>query len=197
MVGHRHFKVTTNPFSVTAGTASRWTTKGRSQPLRIASFQSVAQGAVSLRLLFLHEDSQLKFFFVAVPVVAIFTKFDALEDKAYGELENEGLSHQEVVAQAPGRAVTDFENEHLPYLYGLKYPPGGHVYLRGNAFVFLSVFTAARVDGWGSDMDKPETDCRELTQTVAAVLDDDNLKRLFVSTQQNNLELCIKLAVSR
>jgi hypothetical protein len=54
-----------------------------------------------------------------------------------------------------------------------------------------------RVDGWGSEMDKPETDCRKLTQTVAAVLDNDNLKRLFVSTQQNNLELCIELAVRR
>ena len=62
---------------------------------------------------------------------------------------------------------------------------------------FLSVFTAARVDGWGSEMQKDETDCHELTRTVAAVLDDENLQRLFVSTQQNNLKLCIELAVER
>jgi len=113
----------------------------------------------------------------SVPVIAIFTKFDALEDKAYGDLEEEEFSHEKAVALAPARAVANFENQHLHDLYRRKYPPGGHVYLR--------------------EMDKPETDCRELTQTVAAVLDDDNLKRLFVSTQQNNLELCIKLAVSR
>ena len=103
----------------------------------------------------------------------------------------------DAVAQAPARAVTNFENQHLPDLYKRKYPPGGHVYLRGNIFVFLSVFTATRVDGWGSEMHKPETDCRELTQTAAAVLGDDNIQRLFVSTQQNNLKLCIEFAVER
>ena len=46
-------------------------------------------------------------------------------------------------------------------------------------------------------MNKLETDCRELMETVAAVLDDDNLQRLFVSTQRNNLELCMKRAVKR
>ena len=59
------------------------------------------------------------------------------------------------------------------------------------------MFVTPRIDGQVADMDKPETDCRELTQTVAAVLGDDNLKWLFVSTQQNNLELCIELAVER
>jgi len=48
-----------------------------------------------------------------------------------------------------------------------------------------------------SDMNKQETDCRELTATVAAVLDNDNLQRLFVTTQKNNLEVCIKYAVMR
>ena len=62
---------------------------------------------------------------------------------------------------------------------------------------FLSVFMAARVDGWGSEMQRRETDCHELTRTVAAVLNDENLQRLFVSTQQNNLKLCIEMAVVR
>jgi len=46
-------------------------------------------------------------------------------------------------------------------------------------------------------MDKPETTCRELTETVATVLDNDNLRQLFVSTQQNNLEICMKYAITR
>ena len=66
----------------------------------------------------------------------MFTKFDALEDKAYGELEKAGFSHEEAVAEAPARAITNFENQHLRDLYERKYPPGGHVYLRGNKFVF-------------------------------------------------------------
>ena len=126
----------------------------------------------------------------------MFTKFDALEDKAYGELEYEGVSHSDAVAQAPARAVANFENKYLHHLYRKRYPPKGHVYLRGNTLI-LPAFTAARVDGWISDLDKPETGCCELTQTVAAVLDNHSLQQLFVSTQRNNLELCIKYAVER
>jgi hypothetical protein len=73
-----------------------------------------------------------------VPVVAIFTKFDALEDKAYGELDEQGVSHEDAVTQAPARAVADFETNHLPYLYKQKFPPKGHAYLRGDSFIVLS-----------------------------------------------------------
>jgi len=67
----------------------------------------------------------------SVPVVTIFTKFDALEDKAYGDLEEEGVSEEDVVAHAPARAVADFEGMYLSELYGREYPtPRGHVYLR-------------------------------------------------------------------
>ena len=124
----------------------------------------------------------------------IFTKFDALEDKAYGDLAKH-YPHEDAVAQAPARAVADFENQHLPRVYGLKYPPKGHVYLRGSVFIIMFVLAAIRIDG--SDMNKPETDCRELTQTVAAVLGDDDLQRLFVSTQRNNLGLCVEYAIKR
>ena len=41
-------------------------------------------------------------------------------------------------------------------------------------------------------MDLPETDCHELTERSAAAIDDPSLNRLFVSTQMNNLDLCVK-----
>jgi len=82
----------------------------------------------------------------SVPVVAIFTKFDALEDVAYQALEDEGVSEGDALAQAPARAVDDFEKMFLPDLYKRKYPPSGHVYLRGNSF-FLCVFTGIGIDG--------------------------------------------------
>ena len=44
-----------------------------------------------------------------------------------------------------------------------------------------------------SDMDKVETDCHELIETIAAVLDNGNIQRLFVSTQRNNLGTCHKV----
>jgi len=47
------------------------------------------------------------------------------------------------------------------------------------------------------DMNKPETNCRELTARTAAVLDNKNLQLLFVSTQRNNLELSIEYAITQ
>jgi hypothetical protein len=67
-----------------------------------------------------------------VPVVAIFTKFDALEDVAYGKLIKEGYPAQDAVGQTADRAVADFEREYLPLFRELEFPPKGHVYLRGN-----------------------------------------------------------------
>ena len=43
-----------------------------------------------------------------------------------------------------------------------------------------------------ADMDIPEKDCPELTEKTADVIDDDSLRALFISTQMNNLNLCVK-----
>ena len=96
-------------------------------------------------------------------------------------------------AQAPARAVDDFEKMYLQDLYKREYPPSGHVYLRGNCFVW--VFTMMGIDRRISDMNKPETKCHELTETIAVVLDNDHLQQLFVSTQKNNMEICMKYAL--
>ena len=47
------------------------------------------------------------------------------------------------------------------------------------------------------DMDSDDADCRPLMERTAGTLDDEVLTRLFVSTQQTNLELCMKYAVER
>lgn len=70
-----------------------------------------------------------------VPVIALFTKFDALDDQAYQHLEAEGASWEDAVAQAPLRAVADFEKLHLEHLYQREYPPQTHLYLRGSEFL--------------------------------------------------------------
>jgi hypothetical protein len=68
-------------------------------------------------------------------VVAIFTKFDALDDKAFDDLERAGVSFVDAKQQAALRAVADFEKVHLGRLYERRYPPKDHVYLRGTVFV--------------------------------------------------------------
>ena len=44
-------------------------------------------------------------------------------------------------------------------------------------------------------MDLAEKNCAELTQQTADAIDDDIMHGLFVSTQMNNLDLCVKSAL--
>ncbi|KAG2338994.1 hypothetical protein BDR05DRAFT_968649 [Suillus weaverae] len=46
-------------------------------------------------------------------------------------------------------------------------------------------------------MDKDDADCGPLIGCMAATMDNKVLQQLFVSTQQINLELCMKYAVER
>jgi len=41
-------------------------------------------------------------------------------------------------------------------------------------------------------MDIPENDCPELTEKTADAIDDASLRELFVATQKNNVDLCVK-----
>jgi len=44
-------------------------------------------------------------------------------------------------------------------------------------------------------MDIPENNCPELTEQTANAIDDASLHQLFISTQMNNLDLCVKSAL--
>jgi len=44
-------------------------------------------------------------------------------------------------------------------------------------------------------MNKEENQCSELSEKTMDVLDNDILVNLFVSTQKNNLDLCIKKGI--
>ena len=44
-------------------------------------------------------------------------------------------------------------------------------------------------------MNLPEKNCAELTLQTADVIDDDGIHQLFVSTQMNNLDLCVQSAL--
>jgi hypothetical protein len=47
------------------------------------------------------------------------------------------------------------------------------------------------------DMDKDDADCGSLIERTVGTLDNEVLQQLFVSTQQTNLELCMKYAIER
>jgi hypothetical protein len=44
-------------------------------------------------------------------------------------------------------------------------------------------------------MDLSENNCPELTEKTANAIDDASLLQLFLSTQMNNLDLCVQAAI--
>ena len=84
-------------------------------------------------------------------MIVLFTKFDALDNKAYGTLIQKAYetindkeitlkdakrrareeAREEARNQAPHLAEADFRKLHLHRLYNSHYPPKNHVYLRG------------------------------------------------------------------
>ncbi|KAG1908901.1 uncharacterized protein F5891DRAFT_974188 [Suillus fuscotomentosus] len=113
-----------------------------------------------------------------VPVIVLFTKFDALYDAAYTQLKMEGKSRKDAATLAPKHAEESFANgPQLKFLNDVRKPPPCHVCL--------------------SNMNQDDADCGALIEQTAATLDDEVLKRLFVTTQQTNLEVCMRRAVER
>ncbi|KAJ8483089.1 hypothetical protein ONZ45_g14727 [Pleurotus djamor] len=105
-----------------------------------------------------------------IPVIAIFTKFDHLEIDAFTILQDEGLGEDEALKEAPHRAKSDFERDHLPRLLNCKNRPQSHIYLR--------------------DMHEATTSIAPLAEVTAEVLESTVLKLVFVSSQKSSIALC-------
>ncbi|KIK38322.1 hypothetical protein CY34DRAFT_809446 [Suillus luteus UH-Slu-Lm8-n1] len=117
----------------------------------------------------------------SIPVIVLFTKFDALYDDTFEELTSKGVSRKDAEVLVPQHAKEAFANgPQTNLLYSRKdnqRPPRSHICL--------------------PDMDKDDADCGPLIERTAEILDDDVLKQLFVSTQRTNLEFCMRFAVER
>jgi len=72
-----------------------------------------------------------------VPVVAIFTKMDAIDTKVFNELKTSGLSFSEAKKQTPSTAKAKFEKDYLEPLENVNHKPACIVQLRGVLFLFL------------------------------------------------------------
>ncbi|KAG2039284.1 hypothetical protein BDR03DRAFT_952451 [Suillus americanus] len=128
-------------------------------------------------------EGEVKFFSQcdtgSIPVIVLFTKFDALYDDEFAELMSEGLSRKDAEALVPQHAKEAFANgPQLKLLYnrkGNQRPPRCHICL--------------------PDMNKDDADCSPLIECTAQALDDDTLKQLFVSTQRTTLEMCMRYAI--
>ncbi|KAG2159557.1 GTP-binding protein [Suillus bovinus] len=116
----------------------------------------------------------------SVPVIVVFTKFEALRPVAFGELKKQlkGASGEERSRRIAQRVEELFTNTGvLDRLCGPdnRARPKSHVRL--------------------ANMDKPDTNCNLLLEHTTLALDNKELQLCLISTQQSNLELCIKCAV--
>ena len=73
----------------------------------------------------------IAYFFLQVPVIAIFTKMDGLHSRAFNELMLDDVPFAEAKKQAPTRAQAIFENNYLQRLKEVKHKPRFVVQLRG------------------------------------------------------------------
>ena len=67
----------------------------------------------------------------AVPVVAVFTKMDALDSKAWNELVGRNMSREEAKQRAPEQSLSIVKSQYVSELLAMRYPPKGSVYMRG------------------------------------------------------------------
>ncbi|KAG2125444.1 GTP-binding protein [Suillus clintonianus] len=115
----------------------------------------------------------------SIPVIMIFTKFDALYATEFTRLTESRMSRKDAKQLAPKHAKETFENgPQVKFLYDpktIRRPPKCHVCL--------------------PNMNKDDADCGPLIERTAETLDNGVLQQLFVSTQRTNLELCMKYAV--
>ncbi|KAF8349617.1 hypothetical protein F5887DRAFT_914534 [Amanita rubescens] len=108
-----------------------------------------------------------------VPLITIFTKFDAQIIQEYVKLND--VEERWHVARA--NADNTFKEVYLSKVLKANYPPKAYVKLE--------------------DMHIAEKNCTELTEQTANAIDDTSLQAVFISTQRNNLHLCVKAALHR
>ncbi|KAG2102827.1 uncharacterized protein F5147DRAFT_615845 [Suillus discolor] len=114
------------------------------------------------------------------PVVAVFTKFEALRPVAYGEIKKQlqGASGEERSKRIAERVEELFSSTGV---LDRLYNPENRA--RPKSYVRLQ------------NMNKQSTNCDTLLESTTLALDNEELRLCLVSTQKSNLELCIKCAI--
>ena len=72
----------------------------------------------------------------SVPVIVVFTKFDALHAVAFGELREQGMSIREATALAPEHAKEIFKrNSYYSRVQAMKFPPRNFICMGGEQYM--------------------------------------------------------------
>ncbi|KAF7335085.1 GTP-binding protein [Mycena venus] len=110
-----------------------------------------------------------------VPLIAIFTKVDGLEDSAFAQLLNAGYNVDKAMEKLAHKTREMLTTNFRQPLEQTDYPPSEYIQL--------------------DDMREKDTSCKELIEKTAATISDDALRMLFVSVQRNNIGLSVRYAV--
>jgi len=110
-----------------------------------------------------------------VPVIVVFTKFDGRIIQEYSKLDEAKLDEEARWNRAKMNAKDTLQKVYEPLVLKAPYPPRDVI--------------------WLEDMHIRDKQCTELTDKTAAMIDDPSLRRLFISVQRNNINLCIRAAI--
>ncbi|KDQ06531.1 hypothetical protein BOTBODRAFT_39534 [Botryobasidium botryosum FD-172 SS1] len=119
----------------------------------------------------------------SVPVIAVVTKFDALDADACSALCGMNIPFEVAREGAPEHATEKFNRERLPLIRSLAHPPKAVVCLRN----MHNKQSPAIIQKAAS----------ELIESTESALDSDALKMLLIQAQHVNVELCVTRAVDQ
>ena len=124
----------------------------------------------------------------------MFTKFDALDDLAFVDLQEKDFAESDAVAQCETHAMELFkETMILDKLSGYKFPPGHTVFLRSMKSLLLSYLAPMHIT---LDLDNPTSSIDSLLEVTALALNESALQQLFVTSQLSNLKLSVKYGIN-
>ncbi|KIK26363.1 hypothetical protein PISMIDRAFT_95168, partial [Pisolithus microcarpus 441] len=115
-----------------------------------------------------------------VPVIVLLTKADALTLDAVQDLMNKGMSLDDAMkgaAEVEKGIINDCCVRVEGWLKKYKFPPKDYLSLTG--------------------MQREGAECTPLLTCTANALKEEGLQQLLISTQQSNLELCMKFAIMK
>jgi len=114
-----------------------------------------------------------------VPVIVLFTKTDFFDDEVIEHLLEHHICQtiEEARVKASQEDWLGLKKQLADQIGRMKHQPKGYVFLR--------------------NMQLPGADCKDLILRSSAALSNEILEQLFVSVQQNNLEICIEYAIRK
>ena len=124
---------------------------------------------------------------IQVPIVAIFTKMDGLEQRAFNKLAMDDIFDKEKVA---AEAEATFKRNYLEPLQSVKHKPRYTLQLRGMLLASTAPATSSTI--LHPDMHNEDTDCDELIVRTSQALDGKTLELFCLSMLRNNIESRIK-----